>query len=500
MVVSVSPTNATPIHSIQPTEHGGGAKKLVAVVAAVAIPFAAPAIASAIGLSGAIAAAGVSATVASVAGSAIVGAGLGAISAKVTGGDVKRGAIFGAIGGGIGGYTYAQNPANAAQIGGQTSATPSQAASSQTLADGTGSLTGGDAGSTLSGGADQLALEPGAGGGSNLTNAAYAPTQGADVATQLSSGGGQVVQASLPGSSVATGGQTLIQSGAGAGAGQTATYMSQLPPDASFGAKFVAGVKDSGSVLASKLTSADAIANVTLQAGGQLLGMALAPDPEMPPEQKELLELRKQELAQLKEKDEAAFNAQMDAAKQYLSQAKQYDPTYMAFQAANKEAIEQQRKLREQYRRAGLSRGRDISEAEKRRMSLDAARSVSSEYDRGFQSGLTSQQKVTQAGLSAIPDSARFANYISGLKTLEDDTSSAMAAARARSTGAAKNISDLFAGFNKNKGNTAAAQNQMAGLKKDAVSGLPEGSDKDEEKNISDPYKPFYQPDGYYVT
>ena len=49
MVVSVSPTNATPIHSIQPTEHGGGAKKLVAVVAAVAIPFAAPAIASAIG-------------------------------------------------------------------------------------------------------------------------------------------------------------------------------------------------------------------------------------------------------------------------------------------------------------------------------------------------------------------------------------------------------------------------------------------------------------------
>ena len=188
----------------------------------------------------------------------------------------------------------------------------------------------------------------------------------------------------------------------------------------------------------------------------------------------------------------------MDAAKQYLQQAQQYDPTYMAFQAANKEAIEQQRKLREQYRRAGLSRGRNISEAEKRRMSLDAARSVSSEYDRGFQSGLTSQQKVTQAGLSAIPDSARFANYISGLKTLEDDTSSAMAAARARSSGAAKNISDLFAGFNVNAGNTAAAQNQMAGLKKNAVNGLPDGSDKDEEKNISDPYKPFYQPDGYY--
>jgi len=495
MVVSVSPTNATPIHSIQPTEHGGGAKKLVAVVAAVAIPFAAPAIASAIGLSGAIAAAGASATVASVAGSAIVGAGLGAVSAKVTGGNVKTGAIMGAIGGGIGGYTYAQNPVNAAQITGQPTATPAQ--TSATLADGTGSLTtgGADASTTLSGGADTLALEPGAGGGSNLTNAAYTPTQGGDVAAQLSSTGTpQVVNASLPGSSVANAGQQVLTSGTQTGA-TVGTYASQLPPDASFGAKFVAGVKDSGSVLASKLTSPDAIANVTLQAGGQLLGMALAPDPEMPPEQKELLELRKQELAQLKEKDEAAFNAQMDAAKQYLQQAKQYDPTYMAFQAANKEAIEQQRKLREQYRRAGLSRGRNISEAEKRRMSLDAARSVSSEYDRGFQSGLTSQQKVTQAGLSAIPDSARFANYISGLKTLEDDTSSAMAAARARSSGAAKNISDLFAGFNVNAGNTAAAQAQMAGLKK------PLGSDEDEKKKNSAPsYDSFYNPSGTYAV
>ena len=493
LVASVRPPNATPIDSNRPTEHGGGAKKLVAVVAAVAIPFAAPAIASAIGLSGAIAAAGASATVASVAGSALVGAGLGAISAKVTGGDVKTSAIFGAIGGGIGGYTYAQNPANAAQIGGQTGSTPTQTA---TLADGTSSLTGGaDAGTTLSGGADTLALEPGAGGGSNLTNAAYTPTQGGDVAAQLSNTGApQVVNASLPGSTVANAGQQVVTSGTQTGA-TVGTYASQLPPDASFGAKFVAGVKDSGSVLASKLTSPDAIANVTLQAGGQLLGMALAPDPEMPPEQKELLEMRKQELAQLKEKDEAAFNAQMDAAKQYLQQAKQYDPTYMAFQAANKEAIEQQRKLREQYRRAGLSRGRDISEAEKRRMSLDAARSVSSEYDRGFQTGLTAQNKTTQAGLSAIPDSARFANYISGLKSLEDDTSSAMAAARARSSGAAKNISDLFAGFNVNAGNTAAAQAQMAGLKK------PLGSDEDEKKKNSAPsYDSFYNPSGTYAV
>ena len=51
-----------------------------------------------------------STTVGAVVSSAIVGAGLGAITAKVTGGDVKAGAISGLIGGGIGGYTAAAKP------------------------------------------------------------------------------------------------------------------------------------------------------------------------------------------------------------------------------------------------------------------------------------------------------------------------------------------------------------------------------------------------------
>lgn len=85
---------------------GGGLMKVVAVVAAIAIPFAAPVIASSIGLSAGIAAAtGISATAAATVGSAIVGAGLGAVNASVTGGNVGRGALMGAIGGGIGGYT-----------------------------------------------------------------------------------------------------------------------------------------------------------------------------------------------------------------------------------------------------------------------------------------------------------------------------------------------------------------------------------------------------------
>lgn len=92
---------------------GGGLLAVVGVVAAIAIPFAAPAIVGAMASSTAIAAsmpfvtAALSTTAGAVIGSAIVGAGLGAVTAKVTGGDVGRGALMGAIGGGIGGYSQA---------------------------------------------------------------------------------------------------------------------------------------------------------------------------------------------------------------------------------------------------------------------------------------------------------------------------------------------------------------------------------------------------------
>ena len=85
-------------------------------------------------------------------------------------------------------------------------------------------------------------------------------------------------------------------------------------------------------------------------------------------------------------------------------------------------------------------------------MSLDSARNVSSRYDQGFQQGLTAQNRVTQAGLSAIPNSSNFANYTTALRNLSIDQDNAQEAARRKSAGAAKNISDLFAGFNTKSG------------------------------------------------
>ena len=476
MVVSVSPTGTSQIHRINPTQHGGGVKKIIAVAAAVVIPIAAPAIASSIAASGVLGAA-VSSAMVTTAGaavsSAIVGAGLGAITAKVTGGDVKTGAIMGGLGGALAGYGSAAKGTFGTPAGG-IKATADRVlgtnfSGTSGLAEGQGSLTGaGGTGDTLTSGAGGIDESLVAGTEqTNLTNLNTA-SGGTDVASQLSNvgpgsmgGDAQLIKASLPGGG-AGGGTVLDAAAQGAGAAETA----------SFGTRFMEGVKTAGSVVANKLTDPEALANLTMQAGAQVLGAALAPDPQMPLEQRKLLEIRKQELAELKQRDEAAFNAQMDAAKQFLQQAKQYDPTYMAFQAANKEAIDQQRKLREQQRKYALSGRRDLSEAEKRRMSLDAARNVSSQYDKGFQQGLTGQTKITQAGLSAIPNSAQFATYTDALNELTDDARQAETAMYSGTKG--KNIADLFAGFNVDRGDVdeVIAEREAAKKKNKKKAGL----------------------------
>ena len=71
-------------------------KKILGVVAAIAIPFAAPLIAGSAALAGVAGAIGTTAT------SALVGAGLGAANAAITGGNVAQGALLGGITSGAG--------------------------------------------------------------------------------------------------------------------------------------------------------------------------------------------------------------------------------------------------------------------------------------------------------------------------------------------------------------------------------------------------------------
>jgi len=86
-------------------------KKVLGVVAAIAIPFAAPLIA------GSAALAGVAGTIGSTATSALVGAGLGAAKAAVTGEDIGRAALMGGIGGTVGQLTGAGQAVAGTKIG-----------------------------------------------------------------------------------------------------------------------------------------------------------------------------------------------------------------------------------------------------------------------------------------------------------------------------------------------------------------------------------------------
>lgn len=461
MIVSVSPiAESTPIARFAPTEHGGGVKKIVAVVAAIAIPIAAPAIASSIGLSAAIGAA-TTATVGSVVGSAIVGAGLGAVSAAVTGQSVKAGAIMGAIGGGISGYFNA--PTQAAQSA--TPATSAQNASTNVQGAGGAETLAGSAGTDTLASATTSSAPAGTelltdGAGNTLVNATTNAAPAGDLAARLSS----TTASGMPASAQAT---QLMQAGVDpgianvmAGASTTGATTGAAAAGQQVASRgFMETVKATGSAVMAKVTNPETLANMTLQAGAMMAANAMVPDPQMPPEERELLEMRKQELVALKERDEAAFNQQMDAAKAFLQQAETYDPTYMAFQAGNKAAIENERKMREQLRRAGLRTGRNVSQAELRRMSLDASRDVSSKFDAGFAQG-TRMQDAALARASQIPQgSAAYYNALTGIQQSMSTDRANQLAQRDREVG---RLTKFFGGLAAYEGNTPDEDRRLA--------------------------------------
>ena len=360
LVVSVGPTNEATITPVPMTHHGGGLKKVIAVVAAVAIPIAAPVIASSLVASTAIGAAvtaSIGATATAVVSSAIVGAGLGAITAKVTGGDVKAGAISGLIGGGIGGYTAAAKPGmfgNPAASSTTTTATSSGLPQVQ------------NANATVAGG-------------------------GADAATTLSNTGGATLQ------NASFGGAQNVASG-------VSNQLSNQAANEGFVASMKAGLGSAGEKVLDRLTNPEVLANAALQVGGAIAAEAIVgTPPSQTPEEAAAIEQYKAELTALKNRDEAAFNQKLDAAKQYMVQAGYYDPNYFGLQSANRAAIAEGRKLREFERKAGLTMG-GTSAGERRRAALAGGANVQSAFDRGFLTGQNLQNQVMSTGVGLIPN------------------------------------------------------------------------------------------------
>lgn len=437
LVVSIGPTSETTITPVPMTHHGGGLKKLVAVVVAVAIPIAAPAIASALVASTAVGAAvtaTIGATATAVVSSAIVGAGLGAVAAKVTGGDVKAGAISGLIGGGIGGYTAAAKPG----MFGNPAAQSTTTATTATTLDG-----------SAVGSANTGNLPPG------VQNASYTP--GGEASGSLSN--------------TAMGGA----SGVAKGAADTAAA---LEGGTGFIASMKTGLSTAGQLVASKLTNPETLANAVLQVGGAVAAEAIVGTPaNQSAETLEAIEQYKAELTALKAKDEAAFNQKMEAAKQYMVQAGYYDPNYFGLQAANKAAITEGRKLREFERQAGLKTG-GLSQGEARRAALSGSANVQSAFDRGFLSGVDLQNKATSTGVGLIPSgSPNAANAQLGLANFyAGQDSAAQASAQAKKD----NIQKFFGSFAVNRGKTDAEKAKDA----KTVAGLSTSSMPQMDNNI----------------
>ena len=410
---------------------GGSAKRVIAVVAAIAIPYLAPKIAPLVFTSGAVSAA---------AANTITGAALGFGVAKATGGDP----LLGAVGGGAGGYfgggggdifgpgTPAGGGASASGVnysvtgGGATptltppTAAPTTIPMTTTLAPADYSLTGGLAApsSGLSfGGAEGLQaaafdVAPSAAGlsttaatdfGAQLSGAApgaagFTPVDygitGAppsqllasnDVTTfapadySLSGTAAGVPSAAAPGAGLATG--SAMGSAPGSGISTTATGAAIAPT--TLGEKAWAFTKSVGGDL---LKTA-----AVLTAIGQ---------PDIPGEiPADLLAQYEQDFARLAQENPAAYQAKLQEAQKFLQMASTFDPQYFGEEEARKAQIRGARAKRDGLR--GLT-GRERAAAE-RKFDLETGRSSGTSYTQGAQRALTSQIQTTEAGLKLVP-------------------------------------------------------------------------------------------------
>ena len=366
-------------------------KKALGFVAAIFIPFVAPIIASTIGLSAALG---------STVGSALVGAGLGAANAAVlTGGDVGRGALFGGVGGAIGGYNYTPAATAATNMSSYTNPVAQQAAGLDT-ASATASFVPDNMSSYTNPVAQQAA-------GFNAPPVTTDPF----VATNASSyTDPAALQAASP--------ETY----------NVATGAYSAPPTT-----FTDALKAVPREIAAKFSDPKALAGMTLRAAGALAGSLSAGD-GMSNEEKALLKAQTDELRNLQESNKALFDQKLQAAQDLLGESKYFDPEYFGLQRARKAQLAGAKAKRAGLR--GLTGARRASE--ERRFDLATGRDTGSAFDQGFQTGITGRLQNTQAGLSGMP------GYLTGSGAEYTNIYNQYAAADKRAAERAKGAGELF--------------------------------------------------------
>ena len=293
-------------------------KKVVAVTAMIAMPYAATTIAGSIGLSGGIATAlggsALAGTVGSVVGGAVTGSVLGGLTTKAMGGSYATGRDLGMLSGGLGGLSQTSVP------------------------------------------------------GQKIASANFGGTPQTGVPTPTLTGNYlDATTAAINSATGTTAGTTVGATGTGAGL---------------------------TSVL-KNLTSPDTLMRITT--------LALSEDPDvtgLTPEEAQLVEQRKAELAEMATTNRALYDQQVNMANEFLQKAAQAQGNPEA--AFAETAIQTERQIAEGTR--GMSRGEAdaVSRQAKIQSTAAGAAAAAAENDRGQAAGL----RYTQAALSALPTEA----------------------------------------------------------------------------------------------
>jgi len=417
--------------ALTPTHHKGGIAKVVSIVAAVAIPMAAPAIASSVGLSAALGSQAI--------GSALVGGVLGAGVAAATGGDPLMGGLGGAFGGfarggGFSGITSALSSPTTAAPGmglegmGQALASPSAVINM-----------GSTAGLSTPGGG-QFAVDDFAAG--EAVDRAFTPTtpfnavagQQAGLGQQLSGGpdsfGVNRLRTSYAGTSpgvddfargeafdrgfTPTGSQFYpsmeTAGGAGISAPDTGVYTEPGLFD-TLGNRLRQGVE--------KAFNPDRLIEEGLQSAGKYALNQISDymaDDEVPmsPEETGLMDDR----ARARAEQERLLGRKEDLADTFLDQARTISPLQRGQQAL---ALEQNRlaRLQELGRRSINPRDTGALNVYNRQAALQRARLGG--FARGQQQGQTAQQQLVSRAAGVLPTGSGIANAATSDLTAADN-------------------------------------------------------------------------------
>ena len=456
---------------IRPQGGGGGGGRglmaVVGVVAAVAIPFAAPAIVGAMASSTAIAAsmpfvtAALSTTAGAVIGSAIVGAGLGAVTAAVTGGNVGRSALMGAIGGGIGGYSQAGSiTAQGTNVGtGATALTDAGTAQLATTPTANAVVT--NVGSNTGYWSPELGqfVDPMTGNTIAAQNIAYGGTVDSAMASQLSSGslGSQSLANAISANGtlavntpVAAGGNAAaFGAGGGTYSDPTTAVAGSAPAYSQAGLQYTPAMEQAAAnqavqsgqltnvvsktggatqtvpsaaatttggaaaqvapttfseALKQKFTDPRNQADLFLRAAGQIAGSAIAGD-GLSDEEKALLNQQTAELRQLRETNQELFNQRLQEAQGLIGESKYFDPAYFGMQSERAVRTAGARAKREALGKFGPQRA-GLRSAEERRFDLGISTGSQTAYLQGADAAQQNKIRTQTAGLSAMPTGA----------------------------------------------------------------------------------------------